>query len=164
MTKDDEKYRNDLEFFIRQENGHRVEVGLHAFKKKDGLLTIDSNRFKYADCVAVAALIIEGTDASFAAALVDDCIAYASPHIIDRGVEAPDWSDKVGQMFGGVFRLADGSLWALNFDNDYRCVKADHLDSDYLVVATRGGSITSEPVEARVRHLLTKCDEVGRPL
>ena len=156
---------NSLEFLIRQSVGHRADIGLYAFALQNGQLNSSCNRFNYDECIAIAALLHDGHYwGDQAAALVAHDIVYASPHYVERGIESPGRSNKPGEGLVGIFRLGDGSLWAVHCDNDMRQTNPSDLERDFLLVATRGTTITCEPIGDRIRQLLTRCDELGCPI
>jgi hypothetical protein len=162
MRKKFSEKKSEIDRLLREEFGNYTDVGVAVFSTTGGNLTPSSVLFSYIESVAVAALIKKNYEPIFAAALVYNGVVYSTPHFPGRSAESPLGTDPVGQRFAGVYRLPDGSLWAVHADNDVQWVKPDELSSDFVVFATRGPNITDEDPADRVRHLLTKCDEVGQ--
>lgn len=158
----EEIQKDDVQFWIANGLANRVEIGIWAFSTSNNVLNCSSNTFSYEKCIAIASLISFGYNEVDAAALVDHEIVYTSRYDPARGIEAPLNSDSVGQRLVGIYRLADASLWSVLADDDIGCVKPADLSQNYIVVATRGASVVDEAPADRVKHLLSRCDELGR--
>ena len=141
---------------------HRADIGLYVFELIDGLLKPSGNVFSYSDCVAVAALIKNGVSEQNAAHLVRERVVHAFPQHPSLPSEVAGGYEDVAAWTHAYFRLADGSLWDVNA-KDFHTYCAEECSGDYLLVATRGDKISFEKVADRVEHLLTRCDEFGRP-
>ena len=154
----------NLEYLISQSVGHNCEMGFYPFELIDGALTALSHVFSFGDGVAVAALLKQGFAEHDAANMVRHRLVYAIPHFGCTPVEAGTDRDVVGGFEVGFYRLADGSIWSVHAGNDVSTYRTDDYVGEYLLVPTRGNRITNESVIERVRHMLTECDQFGRPV
>lgn len=134
---------------------NRVDIGIFTFQFDDEFGPNDLEGFTYSDNIAVAALLKDGVKLRDAAVYVNEGLVSAVS-VTMNGIENAHHNLRVG-----YFRLADGSVWSVSADMDYKHIVADDVAGEFLVVATRGTSIVGEDPVDRACHLLTECDERG---